>query len=106
MCAFVMQTANGMSAVTDDFGLMYALFPVSMVQYLIWSWAMHDTDIDPSIPEKNYTFRLSDMYAYTRKEMKSFFRYYVYSMTFAFIPVLLTRTSLLSSDLGAIGESG
>ena len=98
MCVFVMQTENGMSAVTDDYGLMYALFPVSMANYLITSWALHNIDIDPSIPEKNYTFRLSDVYAYTRKEMKSFFRYYVYSMTFAFIPVILTRASLLSSD--------
>jgi len=59
------------------------------------------------VPEKDLKFRVSDLYAYCRKDMKRFFTFYAYALCFAIFPALITRICLFDGEArGAIGESG
>ena len=49
---FIMNSSNGMSAVTDIFGLYYALFAVCMCNYLVIWWTTDSHDVDQRKDEK------------------------------------------------------
>lgn len=79
-----------MSAMNDIYGMAFALWPAFYMTILIQWWNTGNSDIDQSIKdEKKLNFRMPDLYAYCRKDISYFFRYYLYLMFYTIIPVLV-----------------
>mmetsp|Transcript_36145 Transcript_36145/g.44087 ORF Transcript_36145/g.44087 Transcript_36145/m.44087 type:complete len:140 (+) Transcript_36145:1385-1804(+) len=103
----VSQTMNGMSAVNDLDSLMLALFAVCFVNYYITAWQTASFDVDQRLKEKDLPFKTSDLYAYCRRDIQNFYRFYAYAMIFVIVPSVIVKTSLFFGEAnGAIDESG
>jgi len=87
--AWGINSVNGMSAMSNLFGLYYALFAVSMCNYLIVFWIVDSHDIDQSKDVKSLPFRVSELYAYCRSEILDFNRLYFYIILAALYPIVL-----------------
>lgn len=44
--SFIFNAANGMSAITDIYGLYYALFSVCLMNYTVIWWVTDNHDVD------------------------------------------------------------
>ena len=104
---FIINWQNGMSAVTDLYGLFYALYGVCFMQYYIVWWNTDSHDVDQRIPDKNQDFKQYDLYRYCRDDIKKLLRYYLSMVAFCIIPVLISTYSLLDAEENsAMDEDG
>ena len=99
-------SVNGFSATIDIRAKLLSQFLRTVAFYslsfLSLSWVLHDNQIDNGIEERDLKFRMCDMYAFNRKDMKKFYRYYAYALATVLVPCILTRISLLLDDARGI----
>ena len=82
---------NGFSAVSESFGIHYALFSVAYCNFLgVW-WVAFSSDIDQRLKPSEYKFSYSDLYSYHRADISRYHRYYLYLIFMSAIPVLCNR---------------
>jgi len=104
---FVYQIENGMSAVSYNYNLIFALFAVAFCNFYIVIWQVGSHDIDQSLDEKTYKFHMPDLYAYCRIDIQSFNKNYFYTIVASLIPSAIVALAQFDTEAnGAIGESG
>ena len=91
---WMFNSINGMSGVNDIYGLAYALWPAFYMTWLAIWWATGNNDVDQSVKdESQFDYKMSDLYIYCRKDIASFYKYYVYLACFAPIPAAAVMVS-------------
>ena len=95
---FLLNANNGMSAVTDLTGLMYALYAVCFMTFLVVWWNTDSHDVDQRIPDKKQDFKHPDLYKYCRDDIFKFYRYYILMIIFTFFPVLISTYSMFDAE--------
>ena len=95
---FLLNANNGMSAVTDLTGMMYALYPVCFMSFLVVWWNTDSHDVDQRIPDKRQDFKQSDLYRYCRDDIFKFYRHYLLMIAFNFFPVFLSTYSMFDAE--------
>ena len=103
-----MNSVNGMSAVNDIKGAAFGLFPAFYMNGLILWWNACNNDIDQKITDEGkLNFKVAHLYAYCRKDIRSFQRYYMYVIGFSFIPTIVVAGSYFFSEYsGVMRENG
>lgn len=105
--AWGINAVNGMSAMSNLFGLYYALFGVAFTNYYIVYWTAMSYDVDQSLDEKKLPYKMADLYAYCRSEILNYNRYYAYVIISSAIPILFTLLCSYETEYtGAMNEDG
>ena len=105
---WVFNSVNGMSGVNDVYGFAFALFPAFYMTWLILCWNANNFDIDQRInDERQYGFKMADLYTYCRNDIFNFYRYYLNVCLYSLVPVFVVCMCYFQSErVGATRENG